>query len=366
MAIAFGAIGTKGSGTTTVSLASPSGTADTQLLIAGRSAWEPALTFTNETNWTLAAQDESVGTGTAANAHLTGVRADYRILTGSLAGPTVFDQSGAEGCSGVMLSYTREGSDWDTIASTTGDDSSHGANRSMTGVGSIDFAPGDMLIGVVSVDTDSALTISAPAFTASGITFGTTTRRTSGAGSGAGDNGNIEVFDALVSSGSGTVAPTLAFTTATSQCGGVVFVRLREVSGSDTPQAVDATSSMTPAIVKVPRFAVTIPATSTMTPTISRLVSYLKVVAATSTVVPAISKRLNKLLEVSSTMTAVLARATPKLLEVSSTVSVGMLVQYRAVRNLDATSVCTADLTTLYIPDPGASTRGRWSMLYRN
>ena len=232
MAIAFVNIGTKGLGTTTCSCGHPASTAADQILVAGLAAWEPVLSFTAEAGWTKQAEDVSVGTGTATNAHLTGICAHTKELTGADAGPTVFDLAGAglTGSIGAICSYSKGASNNWAIATTTGDDATHAANRSMAGVGSIDFAPGDMLVGCVSVDTDSALTISAPAFTASGITFGTTTRRTSGAGNGAGDNGNIEIFDALVSSGSGTVAPTLAFTTATSQCGGVVFVRLREVS----------------------------------------------------------------------------------------------------------------------------------------
>jgi hypothetical protein len=90
--------------------------------------------------------------------------------------------------------------------------------------------PGDMLIAIAAIDTDAALTISANTFTASGITFGTVNRRTSGAGSTTGNDGNIELWDALVTAGTADVPITFAFTTATTQCGAVAILRLREIS----------------------------------------------------------------------------------------------------------------------------------------
>lgn len=231
MAIAFVNIGAKGSGTTTVSLAHPASTGANQILLAGRCAWEPAISFTGESGWIASGEDLSTGTGTASDAHLTGIRADRREISGAEAGPTVFDQtlSGQPGCIGCMLSYSKAAGNTWGIATTTGDDATHGANRSIAAVGNIDFRPGDMLVAFAASDDDAATGLSAPALTASGITFGTTTRRTPNTtGNGAGDNGNIEAFDALVSSGSGVVAPTLAFTAALTTCGGAVFVRLRE------------------------------------------------------------------------------------------------------------------------------------------
>lgn len=232
MAIAHVANGTKGSGTTTASCAHPAGTAADQILVATLAAWTSAFTFSAEASWDKSAEDLTTGTGAAANAHTSGIVGHTRALTGSLAGPTVFDIPSATGSIGFIASYSKGASTTWAVTSTTGDDATHAANRSITGVASLDFAPGDMLIAGAAVDTDSALTISANTLTASGITFGTTNRRTSGAGNGAGNNGNIEHFDALVSSGSGTVAPVLSFTTATSQCGGAVFIRLREVSAA--------------------------------------------------------------------------------------------------------------------------------------
>ena len=95
----------------------------------------------------------------------------------------------------------------------------------------IDAAVGDMIVAIVSVDTDVALTITSPFMTIGGSGALTLTRRTSGAGVGSGNDGNVEIFDHLVTAGeaeTGTCA--LAFTTATVQAGAAVFMRLREVT----------------------------------------------------------------------------------------------------------------------------------------
>lgn len=236
MAVSLVAVGAKSAGgTTTVSIASPAGTAAGQQLLAFRAAWVSGVSFTDETDWTSLGSLAG-GTGSSADAHTGAIRGDRRLLSGSLAGPTVFDQTfsgGGSGCLGIMLSYENDGGTWD-IVSATGDDSSHGTNRSITASSSIDLAPGDVVVVAVEVDTDTSLASFAnQAITASGITFGSTTRHTSGAGVGTGSDGNIEVFEATVSSGSGTVAPTLTFDTTTNQCGPGLFVRLREPSGTD-------------------------------------------------------------------------------------------------------------------------------------
>ena len=229
---AFVAIGAKSAGsTTTISIAHPAGTAADQILIAGRCTWRSTSEFdpSDESGWTNSGELAG-GTGTAVDAHTTIIRADRLELTGASAGPTVFDQTGTPsttgGGMGVMVSYRKYSGSW-TVATASGDDNNHAANRLVTASTSIAFEPGDALVAIAAVDTDAAMTITAQSLTASGITFGTTTRRTTGAGVGTGNDGNIEVFDAVVTSGSGTVAPTLSFTTVTTQCGPVVFLRLR-------------------------------------------------------------------------------------------------------------------------------------------
>ena len=97
-----------------------------------------------------------------------------------------------------MVRYDKDSGEVWNVATASGDDATHAANRSATATSNLDFQSGDWLIALVAVDTDAAITYTAPALTASGITFGTTTQRTPAAtaGSGVGLDGHIEIFDA--------------------------------------------------------------------------------------------------------------------------------------------------------------------------
>lgn len=246
MTIAFGAIGAKSAGgTTTINVAYPSSVGAGDLLVTGRVSWN-AMTHTAESGWTLQSNTSS-GTGTAADAHTTRVSADTRVADGGETGSVTFDQGGtASGALGVMLRYTKDpAKSWHIQGSLVGSDATHGADRSVTPANQFSMEPGDVIVAIVAVDTDAALTITSPTFTATGFTFGTPQRRTSGAGVTTGNDGNVEVFDIEVLTGSGSAAGTFAFTTATSQCGGVAFVRLREVVPFVLHPTSDASSPAT-------------------------------------------------------------------------------------------------------------------------
>jgi hypothetical protein len=229
--IAFGAAGTKViAGTSTIALGYPASVGAGNLLLAGRALWTDVSALAlDETGWT-ARGDLHGGTGAANDAHTSRVRADSKEAAGGETGTVTFDQSatGVGGVTGIMARYTKAaGMAWN-IVHATADDNTHAANRSVT-TAAMDLAAGDMLVAFAAIDTEVTLTITSPTFTASGITFGTVNRRTSGAGSGGGQDGNLEMFDVPVNSGSGNVAVTFAFTTTTAQCGPVTIVRLREV-----------------------------------------------------------------------------------------------------------------------------------------
>ena len=231
MAIGFGAFGTKTGGTTTVVLPYPSGVSAGHLAIGCRVCWTAAAgALSDEAGWTPQGRQEG-GTGSSVDAHTTEVGIDTLELVGSESGSVTFDTPGAGGSIGSIVRYSKDASEtWD-LSYAEGTDDTHGADRSVTASGSIDLAVNDWVVAVVAVDTDTSLTITSPAITASGITFGATTARAPvSAGSTSGVDGNIYVFDAAITSGSGTAAPAFAFTTATSQCGPVAFLRLRAVA----------------------------------------------------------------------------------------------------------------------------------------
>lgn len=233
MTIAFGAIGAKSAGgTTSVNVAYPASVGAEDQLIIADTGWPSSAGVNAISGWSVSQQGG--GTGTAADAHTTTVAGFRKIAAGGETGSVAVGRGGTPtGQLGVMLRYTKTTDNWDAVAVASGSDNSHGSNRSVT-TGNLDVAPGDMLVIKVGVDTDASLTVSA-ALTATGITFDTVNRRTSGAGVTTGEDGNIEVFDVLVTAGSGSVPITVTLTTGTSQCGPVLITRLREVPDSPPP-----------------------------------------------------------------------------------------------------------------------------------
>lgn len=241
--VSLAALGAKSAGVTAtpVSVAYPASIAAKDMILAGVNAYNSTATVTTPASPWAATGDLAGGTGTAADSHTGRIHVDQREATGSESGSVSFALGGTiSGALGIMAAYRLGDTtdSWD-VATTSGTDDTHAANRSVTGSGTIAFDVDDVLVAFVAVDTDTSLTVTSPAFTASGITFGTTSRLTSGAGVTSGNDGNIDVFEATVTAGTGTVAPTLAFTTATSQCGPVVFVRLRAVPSGGGPQTVN-------------------------------------------------------------------------------------------------------------------------------
>jgi len=239
VAVAFGAIGAKAAGTTTVAPAYPTGIAANHVAVAARCAWGAAGAAPGsaaEAGWTQQALLFG-GTGTGNDTHTTEVEVDTQILTGSESGTVTFDAATAGGSIAQIVRYSiGAGEAWDLQASS-GDDATHGTARSNTSSGNLDLAPGDVLVIVVAIDTDTALTITTgPTVSASGITFGTINRRDSSAGTINGQDGNVEVFDVDVTAGTASGPVTFTYSaSATSTCGPMGFLRLRAVAAPTYP-----------------------------------------------------------------------------------------------------------------------------------
>lgn len=236
--IAFSAIGIIGdvNSGTSCDVPFPTGVAVGNLAILCAQIHAGSRTHDAVTGWTKQAWGEG-GTGVSIDAHLNVIAAYTKVLAGTESGNQTWTFTGsAAGAMGKMLRYTcGAGKTFDVTGSgsAVADDSAHGANRSTGTSGAVEMTVGDIVVAVVAVDTDADLSPTAPIITATGITFGKLkNRRTSGAGSTAGSDGNIEVWEAEVVAGSATVGLQFAFTTAVSQCGPVVFLRLRETSAA--------------------------------------------------------------------------------------------------------------------------------------
>lgn len=234
MTIAFGAIGAKSTGgTTTTAVAYPTPVGVADKLILADTGWPSSAGVNAIGGWTVA--QLAGGTGISVDSHTTTLALFHKDAAGGETGTVSVGRGGTPtGQLGVMARYTKSpGSAWAAVVTASGTDNTHGADRSIT-TGTVDMTAGDVLSIAVAVDTDDALTITSPTITASGITFDTIQRRTSGVGDVVGEDGNIELFDVLVLAGTATVAVTFGFTTATTQCGPVVIARLREVARSAT------------------------------------------------------------------------------------------------------------------------------------
>jgi hypothetical protein len=246
MAVAFGAIGTKVAGTTTVAPSYPSGITAGHLAIAARCGWvNPGAAA--ESGWTSRAILAG-GTGSVADNHTAEIAVDTRVLVGSESGSVTFDHAGANGSIAQIIRYSiGAGEAWD-IAASAGDDASHGAARAVTSSASLDLALNDILLAIVAIDTDAALTFSVgPAVSATGITFGAINRRDGAAGTTNGSDGNVEVFDMAVTAGAAVGPVTFSFTSSPSTCGPMAFLRLRAVTATvSTMPLVNPTMQLLP------------------------------------------------------------------------------------------------------------------------
>lgn len=242
MAITRAHDGIKSAGGTGAITITYAGVAAGRLALMGRNAWNNTATFTTESGFTLLSETTG-GVNSLVDDHTARVRVAERILDGSETGTITPNQGGTvSGAIGVMPVYEHGGGGWDTRAATNGTDNTHGTGRSVTGAASLSFQPGDVLVCFVAVDTDSATAFSAKTLAAAGITFGggtVTVHDSTTGGVATGNDGNIMVLEATVTAGTSTVAPTLTLTGGPSQCGPVIFVRLREIPLTSVSSDVD-------------------------------------------------------------------------------------------------------------------------------
>lgn len=232
MTVAHVATGSRSAGgTTTVSPSYPAGVAAGVLAIAARVLKPQTATGTAETGWK---QRISVtgGTGTTgADTGQTRVVVDTKILAGSESGSVTFDNATSPNSShGVIALYSKSATAlWDLSNFSSGSDATHGTGRSASGASALSLQPGDVVLAICGSDTDTATAYTSPAITVVGITFGATTQRLGAGGVATGNQTGMMIFEATVTSGTASANPSLSLSGGPSNCGPVVFYRLREV-----------------------------------------------------------------------------------------------------------------------------------------
>lgn len=186
-------------------------------------------TFTDPTGW-IPITNATGGTGTnAADTGLSRIAKWYRVLDGTETGSVSVVSTGGV-TTAVMDVYSGTVGAWAVPVSVVGSDATHGTNASAAcGAWATVTAVGDMIHCGYATDTDDTGAITSPTITQTSVTFGTVTAR-SRFGNSDGNDNTVFTWDALISTGANTNAPTLGLTWAASSCGAVAALRLREAT----------------------------------------------------------------------------------------------------------------------------------------
>lgn len=223
-----------------------------------------APTITTPSGWTLIGTVTNNGTLAAGGDTGSNTIGMYYRTDSGYSAPNIQSVNADSMSSAIVVfrsSKVAAGGSWDVANSTTGSDTTSGANISITGGGSIGVSAGDMVLAVASASGDagapSALTIGGM----SGATLmqdNTPIARDVSTGL---DSCEIITYNYVIS-GSSTSAPTFTYTNASSTTAHGMFLRIRDVAGSSVQTIsvtaateTDAAIAVTP--VKVIRKAVT-------------------------------------------------------------------------------------------------------------
>lgn len=234
--IQFGAAGAKDFGpSSTLNMPYPTGISAGHGLLVVRVMWNDNVTADDIAGYANLV-DGTSGTGTAAGAHTTRIRMDFKVADGSESGTLAATAGGTaasgSGQIGVIIRYTNATGAWDVagVGSSIGAETTHGGNRASGSSGNLDVVSGDLLVAGIAIDVVTALSMTSPAITIGGSAtgVGTKTIRYNTSGSSAGNDGNLEVVDAPYTGSNQTAAFAMSFSSGIAQCGPIGFVRLRQ------------------------------------------------------------------------------------------------------------------------------------------
>lgn len=243
-AVSLGAIGTGATGTTSCAPSYPSGiTADQWLYCLATGESSSAVAPTMPAGWTQVA---ALDAGANAFGVDTGPRGAWLFKKDTVAGTesgtvTVSMSGGATNTLYASIFRVSAPSTSYSLAASmaTGNDATAGTAVSIAASSSLDFGPNDLLIVGIGQLVDNSTSTSS-SISATGITFGTLTLSRDVATTQGNDHRHI-IYSVPVSSGSGTQAPTLAYTASSASTQATaVFLRLR---ATPNPQAVVLTAS---------------------------------------------------------------------------------------------------------------------------
>lgn len=232
MTITLANTGAQVTHTDTVTAVVPSPTAGQLAILQVVSGNTADSTPSTPSGWTLIDSVSGGGGTFGSNAGPRRLTYFARVLLGSDASPTTAIPSGTTGSviAGRVFTFSRTaGTGW-RWASSFGDDAVSGTGFSAVGVSALTWAAGDYVwLGYAISSGADSLTVEAIA--ASGITFGAVTERSDNAVA-TGNGVTVATASCVVSSGTGTQAPTVTATLATASIGIAGVLRLREATAA--------------------------------------------------------------------------------------------------------------------------------------
>ena len=182
-------------------------------------------------------------TGSTKTAYFIGygVAASTVCAVGALLGGS--PDTAACGCVTYTIPAT---SGWDVGLTRTGADDTNGANLSLTASGGLAVATGDILVGLLGINSDNG-SPSGPSFgTLTGATVGAlTTQQT--AQNNVGNDCMLRIYDAAITAGTSNVAPIFTYTNASASAAGIIFIRLREITNIAAAVAIGGAATATDA-----------------------------------------------------------------------------------------------------------------------
>lgn len=234
-AVAFGTIGSGAGGTTSLSVPLPASLADGDLMVMCVSNKYPTNGPSTPSGWTAPANNQGTGSDSAAGPDTGPTYATifYKVAASESGNVAVTITSGNSSY-GFIARYTNATGLW-SAAAAQGGDLADGANWTATMGSDPGITAGDMVVACSARNEGIAISASAEAITATGLTIGTEAERGDN-GTSFGDNIMAVVSDHAISSGTASDVVTYTFTSATTSGGGTVILRIRETAASSALQ----------------------------------------------------------------------------------------------------------------------------------
>lgn len=238
MALAFGTVGTIGTGTTSVTPGAPASVAvgdPLALLICNK---YPNNAPTTPTGWTLPTNGQGSGgqgTDTVDGGHVYATWY-FRVADGTAADTPAVTVTSGNSCTATLIRMTAAAGKSFSVAAANGSFNTAGTAWSVAMGTDPGITAGDFLLVGSAHNSDSG-GVSAHAMAATGLTIGTVTER-SDSGTTSGDDMRQFSATALVSSGTAsgvlTYTATISATAGDAPAGASVLLRVREIDNSGT------------------------------------------------------------------------------------------------------------------------------------